>query len=170
MNQLPATAVVADPFFEVVTRRHPDIDLVLLAAPATSEAEPILDEQLAHVMMEVAGLARDLWTRTAGPEMEPMARFSYGDDPDTVRAEARCRAEREDGSEVIGRMRAELVHGGWEVHHPSQGTPRLRARKHAVDVVASYVAQTGALLFRVSGPSWQVGRERARELASNGGQ
>ncbi|GAB2765314.1 hypothetical protein GCM10027020_17130 [Nocardioides salsibiostraticola] len=170
MNQLPATAVVADPFFEVVTRRHPDIDLVVLAAPATSEAEPVLDEQLAHVMMEVAGLARGLWARAAGPEMEPLARFSYGDGPDTVRAEARCRAEREDGRDVIGRMRDELVHGGWEVHHSAEGTPRLRARKQAVDVVASYVAQTGAVLFRVSGPCWQVGRARARELTSNGGR
>lgn len=170
MNQLPATAVVADPFFEVVARRHPDIDLVLLAAPATSEEEPVLDEQLARVMMEVARLARDLWSRAAGPEQEPLARFSYGDGPDAVRAEARCRAEREDGRDVIGRIRDELAHAGWEVHHPAEGTPRLRARKHSVDVVTSYVAQTGAVLFRVSGPSWQVGRERARELTSNGGR
>ncbi len=169
MNQSPDTAVITDPFFEAVARRHPDIDLIVLAAPEP-DGEPTSDERLAQVMIEIAALARDLWRQVAGPETEPLARFSYGDTPGSVRAEARCRAEREDGSDVIDRLANALLAGGWELHRPSGGVPRLRARRESVEVVTSYVAHTGAVLFRVSGPSLTVGTDRARELARNGGR
>ncbi|MDP2775932.1 MAG: hypothetical protein Q8O61_20425, partial [Nocardioides sp.] len=95
MELQPLSDPLGDPFLDVVRRRHPDVDVVVLPPeppPVPLESlELTADEEVAATLIRVATLARQLWARAARESTEPPeTRFAYGSGPDSVRATARA--------------------------------------------------------------------------------
>ena len=70
--------VEGDPFWSVVRRRHPDVDVVVL--PSVDGARPLVQEGAEPVAADEAGLAADAEARRLGElllddaDLEPHAR------------------------------------------------------------------------------------------------
>lgn len=157
---------IADPFFAAVRRRHPDVDIVMLPPePPVGDAEPVADDVVRASLIRVTTQAEHLWAAIAPEAVEdPEARLHYGAGPASVRATARVSASRDDGYEVLVRLRHELESHGWEVRRPGGSVERLTAIFEELDVTASYAEPSGALMLSVSAESLPVGADRAREL------
>jgi hypothetical protein len=166
----PRNDPVDEPFFAEVRRRHPDIDIVLLP-PERPPAEPLgnADEIAAEALVRVATQARQLWSAIApGAADRPEPRFRFGDDPASVRPVSTLSVRRDDGYEVLVRLRHELESHGWDVRRPEGTVERLTGVLETLDVTASYAEAAGIFVFTTSGPSVTVGPERARELTAYG--
>lgn len=128
--------VAADPFWSVVRRRHPDLDVVVL--PATAAAGPTADEVAALPEVDpseetarVESLAADLWAVLVGHEPSEVAtRRTAGRARGTVRVETTVRLAGIDptgGVAVVSRAEDALVRDGWHVLAPPDGMPRVLA-------------------------------------------
>ncbi|MCY7402571.1 MAG: hypothetical protein LH477_16745 [Nocardioides sp.] len=140
--------VAADPFWSVVRRRHPDIDIALLppeperSTPQadirqadTRQAEPLQpvpplvdrDDEATRLESEVARL----WQDCVGdpPPSETAARWTSGARAGN-RYEATWRLEDADpvnGVTAIDRAARVLADEGWHVLAPADGMPRVLA-------------------------------------------
>ena len=164
----PSDEPIDDPFFREVRRRHPDIDIVLLP-PEPPPAEPGEDaeEVAAEALIRVATQARHLWSAIAPDAMErPASRFRFGNDAASVRPVSELNVRRDDGYEVLVRLRHELESHGWEVRRPDGTVEQLAGGLDGHAVSASYAEAQGVLVLTMSGPSLSVGVERARELTA----
>ncbi len=135
-----AARVAADPFWSVVRRRHPDVDLVLLppvAAPdeADAGAPPIeagVEEATAACLARVAGL----WQRLVGdvaPD-EQRAGWTTGPRPGLERHEATWTLLGVDPVAATGTIDGAartLGEEGWRVLAPPDGMPRVLAGRPA---------------------------------------
>ena len=157
-------------FFRELRRRHPEIDLVLVPPPRPPAAAEIdADETAAGELIRVATQARQLWSAIApGATEEPEARYRFGGDSASVRPVSTLTTRRDDGYEVLVRLRHELESHGWDVQRPDGTVERLTGVLDALDVSASYAEGLGVLVFSMSGPSVTVGAERARDLTASG--
>lgn len=157
---------MADLFSEL-HRRHPDVDLVLLPAPAPlAEVPEAGDDQVADTFSRVAWAARQLWSAVApDSEVDPSVRWSYAADPGRVRAVARFVETRDDGFGALVALRHELETHGWEVVRPEAGVERLIGFLDEVEVAASYA---GTLVLCVSSEPLVVGGSRAAQLVRGG--
>lgn len=159
-----------EPFFRELRRRHPEVDLVLLPPePPPGVAEPGAEDAAAEQLIRVATEARQLW-RAITPDGSdgPDARFRFGADAASVRPVATLTTRRDDGYEVLVRLRHELETAGWEVHRPEGTIERLHGALSGLEASASYAEALGVLVFTVSGASVTVGQRRARELTAAG--
>jgi hypothetical protein len=156
---------LGDPFFDVVHRRHPDIDLVLLppeGPPAPAVVEPAV---VVATLDRVASLAARLWgDATPEGDVTPRARLAYGRGPGTVRATARLTLRRPDGFEVLVALRHTLESAEWQVTRPPGEVERLLAHLDDLTVTASYAEGSGALMFELASESMPVGEAAARDL------
>lgn len=182
MERLPDNTPLDDPFFAVVRRRHPEVDLVILppvraAGAAAEDHDQAPEAEIAASLIEVATLARDLWsavapsppdaaeTADAQDAPDPVdARLGFGSGAHAVRAIARVSVRRDDGYEVLVRLRHEMESHGWGVRRPESAIERLSGALDEHDVSASYAEQSGALLLTLTGPSYAVDAERACAL------
>jgi len=167
---------IGDPFFDVVRRRHPDVDIVLLPPeqPASAETplgEPVDDAVVADAAARVTLVAAQLWAAVA-PESEevPAPRLGYADRLGEVRATARVLSRLTDGYQVLVTLRHELEQGGWSVSRPPGAVERLVGRLDDLRVQASYADEAGIFLLDVSTDPMTVGQDRSRALVqrSNG--
>ena len=166
MEIRPSGAPIDDPFFAVVRRRHPDVDIVVL--PPDDRVQPVetVDEAAVDRATElVEAFADGLWVAVAPlSETEPESRLSYGDRESEVRAVARVVDRRDDGYAVLVRLRHELELRGWAVRRPPGELERLTASLDGGRLVASYAEETGVVMLELSSAALPVGTERAREL------
>ena len=166
MEIRPSGAPIDDPFFAVVRRRHPDVDLVVL--PPDDEAQPVetVDDATVDRAAElVEAFAHTLWVAIAPlSETEPEARLRYGEREAEVRAVARVVDRREDGYAVLVRLRHELELRGWAVRRPPGALERLTAGLAGGRLMATYAEETRVVTLELSSAPLPVGVERAREL------
>ena len=134
-------------------------------APADADAEQAAAEELIRVGTQ----ARQLWSAIAPETTDgPEVRFRFGGDASSVRPVSTLTTRRDDGYEVLVRLRHELESDGWDVRRPDGTVERLTGVLDALDVSASYAEALGVLVFTMSGPSVTVGAARARELTASG--
>jgi hypothetical protein len=157
------------PFFAATRRRHPDVDIVLLAPDraepghrGAEHAEPPTDHQLTNAFDLTTGTATRAWAEAVGDGQVPDTRFAFGPDEDCVTARARISA-RLDGSPLVP-LAAALAEAGWDVGHRAGEASQLFARRHSLQLVASYAAASGRFVLTVSSAPFPVGVDRAREL------
>lgn len=164
----PGNEPIDDPLLAEVRRRHPDVDIVLLPPErAPGDAEPGAAEVAAEALIRVATQARQLWTVVAADTSErPEVRYRFGIDPASVRPVSTLTTRRDDGYEVLVRLRHELESDGWDVRRTDGTVERLTGVLDTLDVSASYAEERGVLVFTMSGPSVSVGADRARELTA----
>lgn len=146
-----------DPFWSVVRRRHPDVDLVLLppvrsapapSAPPAPPAPPAPESPAADVEAEAAGepgqlldRARAAWSSylpdvAPGPAVEE--RWIPGPER-TRRAEVVLAADGVDPVAVAAALRSaaeELRGAGWHVLEPADGWPRVLAGRRPESAAA----------------------------------
>jgi len=159
-----------EPFFRELRRRHPEIDLVLLPPERPAPAAGTGSEEMAgEELIRVANQARQLWRAIAADGTEgPEARYRFGSDASSVRPFATLTTRRDDGYEVLIRLRHQLESDGWEVRRPAGTVERLSGELAGLEVAASYAEALGVLVFTMSGRSVTVGQPRARELTAAG--
>ncbi|MEO5661948.1 MAG: hypothetical protein ABIR39_01575 [Nocardioides sp.] len=133
--QGPAAAgiVANDPFWSVVRRRHPDIDIVVLPPDEAPDLTPAPGAEPIHT-----GAARtdfeadvaDLWDRLGQPEERSSVRWTTAPNRGAVALEGRITAEDVDPDEAAATLRRaaeRLADAGWHVLVPPDGLPRLSA-------------------------------------------
>jgi hypothetical protein len=135
-----AARVAADPFWSVVRRRHPDVELVLLP-PAVAPDEAVSDAPATAVGVEDATaecLARvaGLWQQVVGDVVpdEQRAGWTTGPTPDLMRHEATWTLLAVDpvtATGAIDRAADTLRDEGWRVLAPPDGMPRVLAGRPA---------------------------------------
>ncbi|WP_309647948.1 hypothetical protein [Nocardioides sp.] len=166
MELHPLSDPVGDPFFDVLRRRHRDVDVVLLPPVGRPDgADPVSDEVVSSALLRVEAVARGLWAMVA-PDSDdrPQPRCTYGTGPESVRATARLVTRRVDGFHVLVALRAELESDGWAVTRPEGPVERLVAYLDDLTVTASYAEGSGTLLVELAAESLPVGQDRARGL------
>ncbi|NYG58644.1 hypothetical protein BJ980_001567 [Nocardioides daedukensis] len=156
--------VLADPFFGVVARRHPDATIVLLPPEAAESAdedasselltEPdfrarsaadlaAVDEWLGSVLAgrEVAQESDEGWAPVAPDAVSRRRLFSVSD------------LSLSDASAILQTGIETLTAQGWQVVEEQDGMPRFRARRDTVTVKLMYVVSTGRLaIVTTAGP------------------
>ena len=169
----PLSDPLADPFFDVLRRRHPDVDVVLLPPVAPPAVPPVgvpagapaPDEVVAAALLRVEAVAQRLWASVAPDSVDqPRPRCTYGTGPGAVRATARLRTRREDGFHLLVALRHELEAEGWAVTRPAGPVERLLGYLDDLTCTASYAEGPGTLLVELASGSLPVGQDRAREL------
>ncbi len=161
-----------DPFWSVVRRRHPDVDIVLLpadapAVPRDQPARPVADVEAAAT--ETDEVARGWWRALVDDEVPaPAGRWLPGSAREVVRREAALAREGLDPVATTTRVQeaAEaLSRDGWHVLAPADGMPRVMAsRPSGEEVLLLLVPATGRLLLRLRTGPLDVGRPRAHAL------
>jgi hypothetical protein len=184
-------AVIEDPFWSVVRRRHPDVDIVLLPPETDGPAEtpvetPVEPEAPVEEPDAVAAAAdedvRRAWTQLVGDralqaaQAEPTwsARWISGRAEGRVRREATLRLDGASVGLVLERLpeAAELLRtDGWHVVVPPDGLPRVMAGRDAAlgrtELQLVLDPDSGRLLMRVRGADHVVGEPVARELVGS---
>lgn len=130
--------VAADPFWSVVRRRHPDLDVVVLPPVDGAVPDPP-DDVVPSDAEQVAAAAdadvRDRCRELVGEEPDEVeARWTSGEVRGTRRRETTARLPGVDDVRAIGLLlRAEeaLRSEGWHVLSPSDGIPRVLAGRPA---------------------------------------
>jgi hypothetical protein len=152
-----------DAFFAPVRRRHPDVDIVVLAAQEQAPArEPLEEAQVVAALDRIAATAERL--RDPAIAMPARAGLGFGPDEGTVVASARSSATTPDGFGALVALRGALEDEGWRVRRLAGAVERLSGVQGDLRVQASYAEETGALLLEVRSDPMFVGRVRAREL------
>lgn len=163
----------SDPFWSVVHRRHPDLDIVLLPpqppAPPESGLPPRAPEAFAR--MQVAD-ADELWASLVGNGMpRPDATWIPGPTADSVRHSITLTLGDVDETAGIGHLRDaddRLSADGWHVFAPPTGMPRVTADRSGElgdeTLLFGYVLQQRRLFLRLTSTGLPLGIRRAQEM------
>lgn len=160
---------VPDPFFDVVRRRHPDVDIVLLPPeppplPVTADAVAT-DRTVERARDRCQGLAAALWqVLVEDPEQPPTADLVPGVATGWVKPRVQEVRHGTGGRLVLVRLEDELRARGWRVDRVPGPIERVLAGEGEAAVAASYAGATGTFLFELTGPEVYVGSGRARAL------
>lgn len=173
MSNAGAAAVSNDPFWSVVRRRHPDLDIVVLPQTAPSPAESGRQaRESAPFAEDQAALADDLWTRLVGDGRPNRASgWIPGPTHDSVRHRVTLTLQEVNADAGIAHLRtaaALLAAAGWKVFTPPTGMPRLSAERAgelgSENLLFGYAQDTGRLFLRLTSTGLPVGARRARTL------
>jgi len=168
MQLTRVTGPIPDPFFEVVRRRHPDVDIVLLPPdepPPTPVGPPVDDATVREELARAGALADELWRGVPeAPEPVPEATLTLGPVQGTVQPRARAVRHDLDGHAMLVRLKDELVDRGWRVDRIPGPVERLVAAGEQASVNASYAPDHGTFIFELTTPPLHVGDARARRL------
>lgn len=173
MPNTETDAVAHDPFWSVVRRRHPDLDIVILPP----EPAPVADSGLparapaSFADLEVAE-ADDDWARLVGHGMPVTARrWIPGPTGDSVRHTVTLTLDDVSETAGLGHLREAaslLAAEDWRVFVPPTGLPRVTAERPgelgAENLLFGYSLDTGSLFLRLTSTGLPVGADRAREL------
>ena len=150
-----------DPFWSVVRRRHPDVDIVLLppdgraqgqgdGAGTTSTASLDLVRAAADGVVAAWSLLRPL-VAEAGATEQPSVRWGSGggDEVALVIEKAVAGIGQESGTALLREITATLARAGWRLRPGMRGDlPLLEATDGHTDVVA--VAGPGATVLTIA--------------------
>lgn len=185
MIQRADEVVARDPFWSVVRRRHPEVDIVVLPPPvpgeqATPEGAPT--EEPDRVAAREDAEVRRLWVRLVG-DLGPLetsweARWVSGGAADRVRREATLSVHgvAETFAEALPGIAARLRDQGWHVQAPGTGFPRVLAGRDAVadpagvewagrsELQLVLVPERSRLVLRARSLDHVVGRDQAHLL------
>jgi hypothetical protein len=151
------------PFFAAVRRRHPDVDIVLLAPdPPAATTEGADRAQVEESLRRTIAVAAEGWLAATDRDDEPEARLGFGPDPTSVVARVRSTTTFEESP--LPDLAARLARQGWRLGYLPGAAERLIARRDDVDLLVSYASVTGAFVLTATSRPLQVGRARAREL------
>jgi hypothetical protein len=163
--------VSRDPFWSVVRRRHPDVDIVLLPPSSGSggrvATEPPLVDPVDESAVQEAESAR-LWEACVGPvgpEVARTSRWIPGSTAGTSRHETTWRLDGVEGVEAttaVQRGARVLADEGWHVLAPDDGMPRVLAGRGAG------VERVELLLVHATSHARLVLRLRAAEVRLSG--
>lgn len=152
-------------FFEPVRRRHPDVDLVVLAdEPERPPAAPVDDQHVAEVRDLVAQSATRWWSGAAGEKAGPdVVRIRFGTVDGTVVVASRQSSGRA-GPDSL-KVLASLVRddGGTVQRSPGGDHQHWAGSLGDLRIRAFHTAARGCVLEVESQPLY-VGNQRAREL------
>lgn len=164
MRNVPPAVLDDDPFWSVVRRRHPDVDVVLLPEPAPPAPSDPASSLTYEQVREVALLVGQTWAslaplvRAAGcldegaPAAAPSVGWRGGDATFAalVIAKGLPGIGLAPGQELLRDIGTRLAEAGWPVdpHRGPRGESVLRARGPRVDVEA--VAGPGATMVRIA--------------------
>lgn len=159
------SSVELSPFWAAVRRRHPDVDLVLLADDAAAPAlpaVPVTGDALTAATARVAAYATGAWAVATGADELLEARLGFGPAEHTVVAAARASIPL--SGSPMARLEEALLEAGWRTARPRAAVELLLARRPGVELRASYAA-SGTFSLTVESVPYAVGVARARELA-----
>ncbi len=167
-----AELVAGDPFWSVVRRRHPELDIVLLpdepvGSAAATETVTLTEERVARLDED----AVSLWRSLVDESSVSAARWVAGDQRGVVRREASFALAPVDpvaGADVITSGAGRLRDAGWQVFSPPDGLPRLLASRTddagREELQLVWAPTTGRLSLRVRSAGLSVGRAAAHDL------
>lgn len=180
MTRTPRQIVAEDPFWSVVRRRDPDLNVVVLPPAGPRPKDSGRPPQDAPAFAErCAASARDLWCRLLRLDDDAdappaRARWIPGPTRDSVRHEATLTAEDVEPDaipELMRRTADVLEHEGWHVLVPHTGMPRVTAGHDGelgrVELLLVYVPERRCLALRVDSDGLPVGRDRAGALVGS---
>lgn len=174
------SGMLGDDFFDVVRRRHPDIDIVLLppeepadllADPADEVLERTDPATLDDLADLIAGELQTLWSAvTADIEMnEATSRWSYGGVAGSLSHESLAAATDVDdvaAHQALARAERVLGDSGWHMLVPPEGMPRVLASRTGDDAGREcqivYVPMTARFAMTYSAGPFIVGEAAAR--------
>lgn len=122
-----------DPFFDVVRRRHPDVDVVLLPPETPTperELTPLTLEEAEDLTSDLGALVDNLWRQVDLPTGPAPLVSWWGESGETARVEAALEAgglEMIDGVRALATFERLLTDRGWRCSAPTDGMPRLLA-------------------------------------------
>lgn len=128
-----ANEIVADdPFWSVVRRRHPDVDIVLLPPEDSSDLTPAPGDTPVHTDDKRAEFTREvtaLWHLFDQGDGRPVVRWTAAPVRGAVALEGRITAEvsPDDATAALRRAIERLTTEGWHVLAAPDGTPRVAA-------------------------------------------
>jgi hypothetical protein len=129
-----ATAIVAnDPFWSVVRRRHPDVDIVVLPpddAPDLTPAPGTAPIHTGAARADFEGEVAAMWDQLGQPTERPVVRWTSAPNRGAVALEGRIAVEGmapDDAAAVLRRAEERLGAEGWHVLVPPDGLPRVAA-------------------------------------------
>lgn len=168
MHLTRVTGPIPDPFFEVLRRRHPDVDIVLLPPdepPAVPVGPHVDDAAVQQALQRATALAASLWRVVPeSPDAPPEATVAAGPAQGTVQPRVRVILRDADGQAMLVRLKDELVDRGWRVDRVPGPVERLAATGEQASVAASYAPDPGTFIFDLTTPPLLVGSERARTM------
>lgn len=173
MSNIEADVVRNDPFWSVVRRRHPDLDIVILPPEPAPVADSGLPERTAEPFAELEIAEADGWWAQLVGHGTPTTtrRWIPGPTGDSVRHTATLTLDDVSSTAGLGHLReagALLDADGWHVFTPPTGMPRVTADRPGELGVESllfgYAPDAGRLFLRLTSTGLPVGAERAREL------
>lgn len=174
-----------DPFWAVVRRRHPDVDLVLLPAEARDLPEPAPEAEPVEVTEELVarldGRGPDAWRLLVDDEVpEPAARWMPAPTPQGVRRELTLAREGVDpvaGAALVQGATTILLAQGWRVLAPPDGLPRVLASREATrgllgreELQLVLVPAAGRLVLRLRSADVPVTHRVAHDLVTGEGR
>ncbi|BDZ38912.1 hypothetical protein [Microbacterium suwonense] len=163
----------ADPFWSVVRRRHPNLDIALLPptppAPTLSGLPPRSPEPFARSHLADSDA---VWARLVGHGMPQTAtRWIPGPTRDSVRHLVTLTLDGVDSALGLGHLRGTadlLVTDGWRVFTPPTGMPRVTADHDGElgdeHLLIGYAPETRRLFLRLTSTGLPVDERRAQEL------
>jgi len=164
---------ITDPFWSIVRRRHPDLDIVLLPpakpAPDTSGLEPQAPETFAHEHLAEVDRA---WADLVGHGMPlSTAQWIPGPTRDSVCHSVTLTLGEVEESVALGHLRAAadlLAPGHWRVFLPPRGMPRVTADRNGrlgdEHLLFGYAIENRNLFLRLESTGVPVGERTAYEL------
>lgn len=149
-------------FWAAVRRRHPDVDLVVLADGRPPPPEGVASEaDLAAAVERVAAYASGAWAVATGGGEALVPSLSHGPREDTV--VARVQASARCARSPVPALRAALTEAGWVLGSPPSAAEMVLARRSGVELTVT-VALTGVLSMTIASAPLLVGVDRARVL------
>ena len=153
--------------FRELHRRHPDVDIVILAEdePHAGPQVPLEEAQRSSWVTQRA-FEEVLVLLGLGAIPDAAARWRAGAADGTVRHERSASADMDEAlaPESLGGLADALLARMWQVQEPSEGVPRVLASHEDVSVQASW--WDGVLRLLVLGPHQSVGRDGVRALCT----
>lgn len=164
---------VRDPFWSVVHRRHPDLDIVLLPP---EPPRPVESGQPHRAPDAFADMQREdmesLWATLVGHGMPRHdEQWVPGPTADSVRHTVTCTLDDVSDTAGLGHLReaaALLTADGWSVFAPPTGVPRINADRPGElgqeSLLFGFAIEQGRLFARLTSTGLPVGSRHALEL------
>lgn len=173
MSNTDADVVRNDPFWSVVRRRHPDLDVVILPPEPAPVADSGLPVRAAEPFAELETAEAEGWWAQLVGHGTPMSvrRWIPGPTGDSVRHTVTLTLDSVSGAAALEHLREArplLEADGWHVFTPPTGMPRVMADRpgelDAESLLFGYAPDTGRLFLRLTSTGLPVGAARVREL------